>query len=55
MLHQAVRDNRLSDPYIVLNGVDITSGSYSYRKYGHYYTNNGRSYGYGYGKGKDNK
>jgi capsular exopolysaccharide synthesis family protein len=42
VLHQAVRDNRLHDPYIVLNGVDITSNSYTYRKYGHYYhTSNG--------------
>ena len=48
VLHQAVRDNRLSDPYIVLNGVDITSGSYSYRKYGHYYHTGNHTYGYGY-------
>lgn len=48
VLHQAVRDNRLSDPYIVLNAVDITSGSYSYRKYGHYYHNSSQTYGYGY-------
>lgn len=47
VLHQAVRDNRLSDPYIVLNGVDITSNSYTYRKYGHYY-HNSKTYGYGY-------
>lgn len=48
VLHQAVRDNRLTDPYIVLNGVDITSGSYSYRKYGHYYHTGNHTYGYGY-------
>lgn len=49
VLHQAVRDNRLPDPYIVLNAVDISSASYSYRKYGHYYTStNKKSYGYGY-------
>ena len=47
VLHQAVRDNRLSDPYIILNGVDITSNSYTYRKYGHYY-HNSKTYGYGY-------
>lgn len=47
VLHQAVRDNRLSDPYIVLIGVDITSNSYTYRKYGHYY-HNSKTYGYGY-------
>lgn len=52
VLHQAVRDNRLSDPYIVLNGVDITSGSYSYRKYGHYYHTGAHTYGYGYSSDK---
>ena len=52
VLHQAVRDNRLSDPYIVLNGVDITSGSYSYRKYGKYYNTTSHTYGYGYAAGK---
>lgn len=50
VLHQAVRDNRLHDPYIVLNGVDITSGSYSYRKYGYYYHTSSQTYGYGYAK-----
>ena len=48
VLHQAICDNRLSDPYIVLNGVDINSGSYSYRKYGHYYRGSNSTYGYGY-------
>lgn len=48
VLHQAVRENRLKDAYIVLNGVDITSGSYSYRKYGHYYHTGNHTYGYGY-------
>lgn len=48
VMHQAIRDNRLSDPYIVLNGVDITSGSYSYRKYGYYSHNTKSTYGYGY-------
>lgn len=48
VLHQAVRDNRLSDPYIVLNGVDMTAGSYTYRKYGHYYRGSSQTYGYGY-------
>lgn len=52
VMHQAIRDNRLSDPYIVLNGVDINSGAYSYRKYGHYYHNNSSSYGYGYSNKK---
>lgn len=48
VMHQAIRDNRLSDPYIVLNGVDITTGSYSYRKYGYYSHNTKSTYGYGY-------
>jgi len=48
VLHEAIRDHRLSDPYIVLNGVDINTNSYSYRKYGHYYHSGARSYGYGY-------
>ena len=48
VLHLAVRDNRLSEPYIVLNGVDMTSGSYTYRKYGHYYSSTKSTYGYGY-------
>jgi len=48
ILHQAVRDNRLSDPYIVLNGVNTSAASYNYRKYGHYYNSSQNSYGYGY-------
>lgn len=47
VLHQAIHDNRLSDPYIVLNGVMMNTGSYRYRKYGHYYTDR-KTYGYGY-------
>ena len=52
VMHQAIRDNRLSDPYIVLNGVDITSSSYSYRKYGYYSHNTKSTYGYGYSSKK---
>lgn len=55
VLHQAVRDNRLSDPYIVLNGVDMTTGSYTYRKYGHYYRGSNQTYGYGYSEDKGRK
>lgn len=54
VLHQAIRDNRLSDPYIVLNDVNMNSGAYSYRKYGHYSHNNG-AYGYGYSEQKSDK
>lgn len=55
VLHQAIRDNRLNDPYIVLNGVDMTSGSYSYRKYGHYYRGSNSTYGYGYSSSSNDK
>lgn len=55
VLHQAVRDNRLSDPYIVLNGVDINAGSYSYRKYGHYFHGESGTYGYGYASNSQKK
>ncbi len=55
VLHQAIRDNRLNDPYIVLNGVDMTSGSYSYRKYGHYYRGANSTYGYGYSSSSKDK
>ncbi len=55
VLHQAVRDNRLSDPYIVLNGVDITSNSYTYRKYGRYYHTGAKAYGYGYSTDKQSE
>lgn len=56
VLHQAVRDNRLSDPYIVLNGVDMTTSGYRYRKYGHYTSGNkSYNYRYGYGYSSDNK
>lgn len=48
VLHKAIQEDRLPDPYIVLNDVDITANSYSYRKYGHYYHNGAHVYGYGY-------
>ncbi len=50
VLHQAIKDNKLSAPYIVLNDVDMKSGSYTYRKYGQYYHAN-KTYGYSYGYG----
>lgn len=54
VLHQAVKANKLSDPYIILNGVDMKSGSYTYRKYGHYsHSNNTYGYAYGYGYSSD--
>lgn len=51
VLHDAIKNQRLQDAYIVLNGVDITSGSYSYRKYGYYTRSGGSTYGYGYASG----
>ena len=47
-LHEAVRLNRLPEAYIVLNGVNMATGSYNYRKYGHYNNSGQHSYGYGY-------
>lgn len=58
VLHQAHAAGKLKDAYIVLNGVDMKSGSYTYRKYGHYYHSNntyGYVYGYGYSNEKDKK
>ena len=48
VLHLAVRDNRLPDPYIVLNGVNMLAGSYTYRRYGYYHKGSKSTYGYGY-------
>lgn len=50
VLHQAVAQGKFSKVYIVLNGVDMGSGSYLYRRYGQYgnYGSQGRAYGYGY-------
>lgn len=50
VLHQAVAHGKFSKVYIVLNGVDMGSGSYLYRRYGQYagYGAQGRAYGYGY-------
>lgn len=50
LLHQAVRNNRLPEAYLVINGVNIRSGAYQYRKYGHYGYGSKKSYGYGYGR-----
>lgn len=55
VLHQAVRNNRLPDAYIVINGVNIKSSAYQYRKYGHYGHGKKKVYGYGYGYGKETK
>ena len=49
VLHQAVATYRLKNCYLVLNGVNINSGTYSYRRYGYYGKYGYKSYGYGYG------
>lgn len=51
VLHQAVFNKRLPEAYIVINGVNIKSGAYQYRKYGHYGHGKSKVYGYGYGYG----
>ncbi|MDE6278085.1 MAG: polysaccharide biosynthesis tyrosine autokinase [Muribaculaceae bacterium] len=55
VLHQAIKQDKFSKVYIVLNGVDMGSGSYLYRRYGQYrtYGAQGRSYGYGYNSEKN--
>lgn len=55
VLHQAVSQGRLKKCYLVLNGVNIKSGSYAYRRYGHYGKYGYRSYGYGYGYTEKNQ
>lgn len=51
VLHQAVAQNKLQNVYILLNGVDIKSNAYLYKRYGRYgyYSKHGNAYGYGYG------
>ncbi len=51
VLHQAVQAGKFTSVYIVLNGVNMNSNSYLYRRYGEYghYGKKGHSYGYGYG------
>ena len=58
-LDEVVRDKKLKNVYIVLNGVDIKARSYGYHYgygYGHYgYGKNKYGYGYGYGYGDKKK
>lgn len=49
VLHQAIAMERFNRCFLILNGVNIKSGSYSYRRYGHYGRYGYKSYGYGYG------
>ena len=50
VLHESVASGKLPSVYIVLNGVNITSNSYLYRRYGYYSSSskNRKAYGYGY-------
>lgn len=47
VMHQAIDAGRMPNCYMVLNGVNVKSSSYNYRRYG-YYGKYGKSYGYGY-------
>ena len=53
VLHEAINSGQIEKPYIILNGVNLSSRTYQYRRYGAYYVS--KSYGYGYGYGKDSK
>lgn len=50
-LQEAIDGNKFSAVYLVLNGVNITSNLYTYRRYGHYSRGYKSTYGYGYGYG----
>lgn len=55
IMHNAINSKRFPNCYVVLNGVNIRSNSYVYRrygtygKYGHYGYKYSYTYGYGYG------
>lgn len=54
MMHQAVNSGQFTRTYMVLNGVNMKSNSYRYRRYGSYGSYGGhgnRTYGYGYSSG----
>ena len=40
--------NKFSAAYLVVNDVNISSGTYSYQRYGYYSMGNKKTYGYGY-------
>lgn len=50
VLHNAIASGKFSSCYIVLNGVDMGSNSYLYRRYGQYghHGKGAHAYGYGY-------
>lgn len=48
-LHDAIDTGKLPAAYIVVNGVDMASNAYTYRRYGAYgYSKSKSTYGYGY-------
>ncbi len=50
MLNGALQSGRFSNVYLVLNGVDMRSNAYRYRRYGSYGVyGSKKGYGYGYG------
>ncbi|MDE6040402.1 MAG: polysaccharide biosynthesis tyrosine autokinase [Muribaculaceae bacterium] len=51
-LQDAVDLGKFTNVYIVINGVDIHSGAYNYRRYGHYGYGSRKAYGYGYASKK---
>lgn len=55
VLHDAVKNGKFSSVYIILNGVNMTSNSYMYRRYGEYGRYKTRSYGYGYASKTEHK
>ncbi len=57
LLHNAVALHKFSSIYLVLNGVDMSSATYIYRRYGEYghYGQQKIGYGYGYSSAKEKK
>lgn len=47
-LHEAINSGQMEKAYIILNGVNIRSRAYQYRRYGYYHTGGSHTYGYGY-------
>ncbi len=52
VLHNAVKSGKFSSVYLILNGVNMSSNSYVYRRYGEYCHYGNHTYGYGYARTK---
>ncbi len=52
VLHNAVKSGKFSSVYLILNGVNMSSNSYVYRRYGEYGHYGNHTYGYGYARTK---